>query len=125
MNDVDCGWDLSWYKRARGLNHPLPQLFLLLPSSLRSLVQLPTITMLFNANIAAVVALALAMSAYAAPIDGPSFSNPAAPAAGAPVRRDTVPGEGPAVKINKANDSSPSYVEGSGYNNGTPKNVDA
>ncbi|KAK0499161.1 hypothetical protein EDD18DRAFT_1461122 [Armillaria luteobubalina] len=82
-----------------------------------------TITMLFNLNVAALVALALAMSAYAAPIQGPSVDS-GAPPASASVRRD-LPGEGPSARVNKANDSGPSYVEGKGYGTGTRKNVDA
>ncbi|KAK0224267.1 hypothetical protein IW262DRAFT_1372138 [Armillaria fumosa] len=79
--------------------------------------------MLFNINVAAVVALSLAMSAYAAPIEGPPVDNPAALATNAPVRRD-LPEEGPSARVNKANDSGPSYVEGEGFGTGTRKNVD-
>ncbi|KAK0229782.1 hypothetical protein EDD85DRAFT_123558 [Armillaria nabsnona] len=76
--------------------------------------------MLFTVNVAAVVGLALAMSAYAAPIEGPSLSNPGASAAGAPVPRDLPPSPGPgsprpSVRVNKSYDSSPSYIEGKGY----------
>ncbi|PBK87998.1 hypothetical protein ARMGADRAFT_1168211 [Armillaria gallica] len=72
-NDIDCGWYLRWIEDSTA---HIAQLFPLLPSSPRSLVQLHTITMLFNVNVAAVVALALAMSAYTAP----SLPNSAAPA---------------------------------------------
>ncbi len=57
----------------------IAQLFPLLPSSPCSLVQLHTITMLFNVNVAAVVALAFAMSAYAAPIEDRQFPTPQLP----------------------------------------------
>ncbi|PBK85366.1 hypothetical protein ARMGADRAFT_1018039 [Armillaria gallica] len=83
--------------------------------------------MLFNVNVAAVVALALAMSAYAAPIEGPSPSNPAAPAAGAPVPRDLPPSPAPgshdpSVRVNQSQDSSPSYIEAKGNDNHSKRN---
>ncbi|SJL13207.1 uncharacterized protein ARMOST_16646 [Armillaria ostoyae] len=83
--------------------------------------------MLFTVNVAAVVALALAMSAYAAPIEAPPLPNPAAPAAHVPIPRDLPPSPGspnPTVKVNKSYDSSPSYIEGKGNDNHSRRNND-
>ncbi|KAK0447283.1 hypothetical protein EV421DRAFT_1789934 [Armillaria borealis] len=75
--------------------------------------------MLFTVNVAAVVALALAMRR--------PLPNPAAPAAHVPIPRDLPPSPGspnPTVRVNKSYDSSPSYIEGKANDNHSRRNID-
>ncbi|KAK0184500.1 hypothetical protein F5146DRAFT_1074822 [Armillaria mellea] len=79
--------------------------------------------MLFNVNVAAIFALALAMSAYATPFEP---SKPEVPAVSPPVPRDVgaPAGQGPTARVNKPTDSDPTVFEGKSFGHSKRKKVE-